>query len=260
MQMTVNLHTHTFRCNHATKQDRDYVERALAAGIKTLGFSDHTPMPFRGEYYSNFRMRPELLPDYVASVLALREEYRGRIDILLGFEVEYYPALFRDLLKMLCEYPTDYLLLGQHFLGNEQGSPYSGSPTEDEAVLARYVDQTMEALDTGMFTYFAHPDLVNYTGPEKIYRRHITRLCRRAKELDVPLEINLLGLWGGRSYPCDRFFRIAAEVGNRVVYGTDAHQPERFDDAETPRMADAMCERCGITPTQDIVLRKPHIL
>ncbi len=88
MQMTVNLHTHTFRCNHAAKQDRDYVERALAAGIKTLGFSDHTPMPFRGEYYSNFRMRPELLSDYVASVLALREEYRGRIDIPLGLEVE----------------------------------------------------------------------------------------------------------------------------------------------------------------------------
>ena len=58
--MRYNLHTHTKRCNHAQGEDREYVEAAIKAGIKTLGFSDHCPQFFPGtDYYSNFRMRPE---------------------------------------------------------------------------------------------------------------------------------------------------------------------------------------------------------
>ena len=41
--MTENYHTHTYRCGHAVGTERDYVEAALKAGIRTLGFSDHTP-------------------------------------------------------------------------------------------------------------------------------------------------------------------------------------------------------------------------
>ena len=36
--MRYNLHTHTKRCNHAQGEDREYVEAAIKAGIKTLGF------------------------------------------------------------------------------------------------------------------------------------------------------------------------------------------------------------------------------
>ena len=44
--MLVNLHTHTRRCRHAAKEpDRAWVEAALAAGVRTLGFSDHCPWP-----------------------------------------------------------------------------------------------------------------------------------------------------------------------------------------------------------------------
>ena len=48
--MRMNLHTHTPRCHHATGSEREYIERAIAAGLQTLGFSDHAPMPFWGDY------------------------------------------------------------------------------------------------------------------------------------------------------------------------------------------------------------------
>lgn len=41
--MLYNLHTHTFRCNHATGEDKAYVEYAIQSGVKVLGFSDHCP-------------------------------------------------------------------------------------------------------------------------------------------------------------------------------------------------------------------------
>ena len=34
--MNYNLHTHTFRCNHAVGEDREYVENAIKAGMKVL--------------------------------------------------------------------------------------------------------------------------------------------------------------------------------------------------------------------------------
>lgn len=46
--MIANYHTHTPRCNHAVGSEEEYVQQALKAGIKILGFSDHTPYLFPG--------------------------------------------------------------------------------------------------------------------------------------------------------------------------------------------------------------------
>ena len=59
----------------------------------------------------------------------------------------------------------------------------------------------MQALETGLYTYLAHPDLINFTGSETFYRREMERLCLAAKELNIPLELNLLGLRANRTYP-----------------------------------------------------------
>ena len=38
--MIANYHTHTFRCNHATGTDREYVEAAIRAGVKDVTIMD----------------------------------------------------------------------------------------------------------------------------------------------------------------------------------------------------------------------------
>ena len=188
--MKMNLHTHTPRCHHATGSEREYIERAIAAGLQTLGFSDHAPMPFLGDYYSTFRMRPEETRGYVDTLLALREEYKDRIQILIGFEAEYYPEVFPRFREFIAQFPIDYLLLGQHFLGNEKDSPYSCRKTKDESLFCAYVDQVCEALKTGAYSYLAHPDLMYYDGDEAAFQKHARRLCECAAETDTPLEIN----------------------------------------------------------------------
>ena len=79
MLITENYHTHTYRCRHAGGTDRDYVEAAIAAGLTTLGFSDHSPMVFTTDHKSSFRMSLEETPGYFESLLQLREEYKDRI-------------------------------------------------------------------------------------------------------------------------------------------------------------------------------------
>lgn len=253
--MIANYHTHTPRCRHATGSERDYVQKALEAGLQVLGFSDHTPYPFPAPYYSTFRMRPEELEGYMQTVLALREEYRGRLDIRLGLEVEYYPAFFSALLRQLQSTPVEYLILGQHLLDNEIGARVSGAPTKEEAVLRRYTDQVIEAMQTGCFTYLAHPDLLHYIGDDAIYQAEARRLCRAANECGVPLEINLLGMAEGRHYPNERFWQVAGQEGCTVLLGCDAHEPDGLLVPELKARARALAARCGITPVDTVPLR-----
>ncbi len=256
--MIANYHTHTCRCGHAEGTEREYVERALEAGLQILGFSDHTPQDYFDSTPRNrpIRMMPEELPDYAASVRSLREEYRGRIEILLGVEAEYYPRYFPRLLEMLRENGVEYMILGQHFLGNEVGEPYAGRPTLDRKLLERYAAQTAEAMETGLFTYFAHPDLIHYIGSKKTYEQEMRKLCRKARETNTPLELNLLGVREKRQYPHLAFWQIAAEEGNDVVLGCDAHRPQDAADPGSEAWAATLIERLGLHMLETVPIRR----
>lgn len=84
--MYANYHTHTVRCGHATGSEREYIENAIKAGIKILGFSDHAPMPFDGDYVSGIRMPCSLAGEYISTIRALAEEYKSDIKIYAGYE------------------------------------------------------------------------------------------------------------------------------------------------------------------------------
>lgn len=235
--MIANYHTHTWRCNHASGLERQYVENAVSSGLQILGFSDHTPYVFPGSYYSKFRMKLDQLQDYVETVLDLRKEFSGIIEIPLGLELEYYPNLLPQLLPVLRDFPIDYLIMGQHFIGDEINEHYSGWETGDEKILQRYVDQVIDGMHSGLFTYFAHPDLIHYVGDKKIYVSHMRRLCQAAKSCGMPIEVNLLGMMEERHYPDVLFWEQAAMEGCDVILGRDAHSPEQLLDVQTEMRA-----------------------
>ena len=238
--MLHNYHTHTFRNHHTVGTEREYIESAIKNGFKTLGFSEHAPYRFPDGYISYFHMFPEDLEDYIQTLLALKAEYAGRIEILIGYEAEYYPRFFDDLLARITRYPIDYLLLGQHYIRNEIDGVYVYEPTDDPEILKAYVNQCIAGLDTGLYTYLAHPDLINFTGSEALYRREMERLCLAAKD---------------RTYPSARFFHIAKACGNTIVAGIDAHDPDCFFQPETFAPYQTLIAECGLTVTDHITHR-----
>ena len=260
MPILANYHTHTARCHHAFGTEREYIEAALSIGMKTLGFADHVPYAFPGGYVSSFRMEQEKTQEYVRTLLALREEYRGRIEILIGFEAEYYPALFAENLRFLQQFPIDYLILGQHLTKNEYDGFYVGAPFSDGATLHAWVDQVTEGLSTGCFSYLAHPDLPQFCGEDAVYCAEMERLCRFCAAEYIPLEINLLGLRGGRCYPSERFFRLAAKAGAKAVIGCDAHEIGFLRDTDGIEACLALARRCGIPVLETVPLRDPFAL
>ena len=246
--MKENYHTHTWRCKHAAGTEKEYIEEAIRGGIKVLGFSDHSPMPFPGEYRSGFRMGMDELQDYCDTLQALKKEYEREIEIHIGLEAEYYPQLFDGLLDFLKDYPIEYLILGQHCLDNEYEGKGVGSatPTDDSGILKKYVDQTCEGMRTGHFLYLAHPDLVCFTGDSAIYRREMRRICCVAKEMGLPLEINLQGMYLKRHYPTPEFWKIAGEEGNDVVLGIDCHYVDMMNLPDTEQEARKLARKCGL--------------
>ena len=258
-----NLHTHTTRCNHAVGEDREYIEAAIAAGMTVLGFADHCPQFFPvDDYYSHFRMRQERALEYAESIRALQKEYAADIRILLGFETEYYPETFDALMAFIRPLQLDYLIMGQHFVGNEydEGSYYAGGQGRGNAYLEQYVRQVKEGLQTGVFTYLAHPDIVCFSGDPACYTKQMLKLCRFTKEMDIPLEYNLLGRSNRRSYPTPEFWDIAAAVGNKAVIGYDAHSPETLLWSDVYRDCAEQLAVRGMTPAafDEITLRKPQ--
>lgn len=258
--MKASYHTHTSRCHHAEGTDEEYVKAAIAAGTKVLGFSDHAPMNYKNGYVSYYKMLPEELAQYCSSVLSLREKYADKIEIRLGLETEYYPTLWEESLKLWQSYPIEYLILGQHFVGEETDEPRDPSPTasEDKARVIQYVDRVITAIGTGRITYVAHPDLINYTGAdEDFFREELSRLIREAKRLEIPLEYNLLGMSGRRSYPKNIFWEEVSRIGAKAVIGCDSHTPNRVLAKKEIERAERYLDSLHIEVLDEIKLRKP---
>lgn len=254
--MTVNLHTHTYRCHHATGTERQYIQKAIENGITHMGFSDHSPFMEPNGHEQAHRVSVMDAPLYFQSLKTLRKEFEGQLRIYIGFEMEYYPQYFSQMLDVAISFGAEYLLLGQHNIRygmpNQQASI---TPTEQEQDLSDYVDLVVEAMETGVFTYVAHPDLLNYVGSDEIYEKHMRRLCQAAVKNDLPLEINFLGIRDHRNYPNDRFWNIAGEEGCEVVFGCDAHRTKHAYDKESLEIAHKMVESFGLryNPTPTII-------
>lgn len=254
--MKANYHTHTYLCHHASDTPRDYVENAIDNGLEILGFSDHNPCPFSNGFSTTYRIDLEDTENYVTRILALKEEFKYQIDILLGYEAEYYPAEFENTIKFIKNYPCDYLIMGQHFTKNGYDGDVSGKKDSPEYVLTDYVDQLIEGMNKGVFSYIAHPDMINYRQDAEVFKREILRLLKEAKRLSIPVEFNLLGFEEGRHYPYDLFWEIVAENGNTVIVGCDAHRKDACANPEIYKSAIAKLKEFGIVPIDYLTLKE----
>lgn len=231
--MNYNYHTHTYRCHHAEGTPEEYVLRAIECGIKHMGFSEHIPFEIPGVEQSRFRMYIDDAEDYIKEISALRDKYADKIDIKIGFEVEYYHDHFDKMRSFAKGVGAEYMILGQHFDMPEHlaGASYVVAPSDSYERLKRHTDCIVEGIKSQAFTYVCHPDIFNFVGDDGIYVKEIRRICEASLEFDTPLEINLLGIRKSKTYPRELFWRTVGEVGSPVVFGCDAHTArDAYDD------------------------------
>lgn len=256
--MKFNYHTHTSRCMHAQGADEEYVLAAIEAGFDEIGFSDHCAWPYE-KFVSGMRMSADKIEDYTSSVKQLKEKYKNQISIKLGWECEFFEMHIDWLREIVKEYEFDYLILGHHYSPYEKGGNYNGKIKTPKKI-ELYKEGVLKAMDSGLFSYVAHPDL--YMKAYRKFDEHAEKVAReiiaKAIETNTPLEYNLLGLEyskqdGKMGYPYTSFWEIAAEMGAKCVIGIDAHRPSFYlETAESYRNARNYLNELGLEFAEEI--------
>lgn len=257
-------HTHTYRCGHAEGEDEEYVLEAIAAGVRKLGFSDHVMLPNFSQ--PNVRGDYKELEGYLSSINFLKEKYKEKIKIYVGFEAEYdetFEPYYRSLLE---QHKIEYLLLGQHFsFANGRIIDYFGHVHEKERLI-EYKNLVVKAMSTGLFSVLVHPDLYMsaYEKFDATAKMVAHEICKASLKYNVPLEINLGGIRRGivkvgeekrYLYPYKPFWKIVAKYGCRVVIGVDAHSPKNFTTNEYS-IALSWIRELGLKHDQNIIINE----
>jgi histidinol-phosphatase (PHP family) len=234
--MITDLHTHTWRCGHATGNVADYAEAAVRKGVKVLGTSDHAPVPPSIKLNPDTNMNISLMENYTTAVKEARERVPELI-IVHGLECSYFPGselFYKD--EFIDKRSLDYLIGAVHNVRNwwERSWGLAKGGIGGARLLKQYVKHYIMAMESGIFTFMAHPDLFMLS-PIEWDRNTISaaeEICSAAADLEVPLEINGALIENCRrmnikyaddNYP---FWRIAGERGVKVVVNSDAHEPE----------------------------------
>ena len=141
--MLFNLHTHT-HFSDGSDQPLAYIEEAIRQGFSTLGFSDHSPVPFE----NTFAIREENLARYSETIQTLQHRYsapvittngyqdkseiqnlkseirnlKSEITILLGLEIDFIPGITRSFEEYRQLLPLDYSIGSVHLVRNSDPS------------------------------------------------------------------------------------------------------------------------------------------
>ena len=106
-----NLHTHSIYSD-GKSQPREIVEEAVRQGFTTLGFSEHSPLPFD----NNFSVKEADMPRYVAEIAQLKAEFKDKIDLYCGLEADYLTGVSEPFAVTKEKYHLDYLIGGVHLV------------------------------------------------------------------------------------------------------------------------------------------------
>lgn len=254
--MKYNYHTHTYRCNHATGTEREYIEKQISIGIKKLGFSEHIPFIYPHGKENSYRLPKTQQKEYIDVISALREEYSDKIKIYIGYEMEYLPKHFDEMVRDAKASGVEYLILGQHSVGYDGiDLHWSVDETDDVKKIKEYVNCVVEAMRSGYISFVAHPDIFNFKGDIKIYREEMRRICVASNETDTPLEINLLGIRQNRNYPNELFWEIAGEEKCKVVFGFDIHDVLAACDTKALKYAEEIVKKYNLHFLEDPKIR-----
>ncbi|DAB29180.1 MAG TPA: histidinol phosphate phosphatase [Sulfurimonas sp. UBA12504] len=226
--MKVDLHNHTTLCNHAIGEMEEYVKKAINSGTKYFGFSDHAPMDFDPKY----RMGFEDMSHYEKDVLTLKEKYKNKIEILLGYEVDYLEG---HMDKRVLDVDVDYLIGSVHFIGDWgfDNPEFIGKYEHEDidTIWQKYFDSIEAMAKSKLFDIVGHFDLIKVF--KFMPKKDITLIAHNAlsaiKEANMVLEINGAGFRKpiAEAYPSISLLEEAFKMKIPITFGSDAHDPEQ---------------------------------
>jgi histidinol-phosphatase (PHP family) len=225
-------HMHTPLCKHAWGEPEEYAQQAVKAGLKGIIFTCHCPMP--DGFWPSVRMSETEFDTYVAIVQRAANAFKGKLDIRLGIESEYYPGCEEYIAKLHQRADFHYILGAVHWQAKEYLNKYETGTIEN--FRRTYFDHLAKSAESGLYDCLAHPDLVKNYHPDSwcfaIVKNTVSTVLDRIAATGVAMELNSSGL--NKSYsemnPGLEMLRMMADRKIPVVLGSDSHRPVRVGE------------------------------
>jgi len=254
-----NYHTHT-RFSDGSHDPEVYTEEAINQGFSSIGFSDHSPLPFENRFAIQ---SDESLLDYSRKIKDLKNQYSGKINVFLGIEADYIPGITAPFQTWREKAGLEYLIGGVHLLKKEDDDRlwFIDGPrveTYDEGLkeifggnvvnaVTTYYRQVMQMIEQEKPDVVAHLDKITmhnrnryFTGEEKWYRNLVSDTLALIRQNHTVVEVNTRGLYKKRSlslFPDVQILKQINEMNIPVILSSDAHQPAEislyFDETVT---------------------------
>lgn len=225
-------HMHTPLCKHAFGEPEEYAEQGLAVGLKGIIFTCHSPMP--RDFWPSVRMGMEQFDEYVGIVTRAADEFRGRLDVRLGMESDYFPG-FEDWIAELHQKADFHYCLGSvHWQGKDYRERFDTG--DERAFRETYFKLLADSAEAGLFDCLAHPDLIkNYFPSEwdfEAMRGVVGESLDRIAATGVAMELNTSGALKSfpEMNPGLEMLRMMRARNIPVVLGSDSHKPRRVGD------------------------------
>lgn len=244
-------HMHSHYCPHGTKDSfQMYIERALDVGLDEITFTEHMPLP---GIFMDEKLLKECSPNeeeillYLKEATKIKEEYKDKIKINVGLEVDYVEGYEEKIKKMLDNY-GEYLdegILSVHFLRLDDVYHCLDMSVDEFGIIAKilggvekvydkYFETLIKSINADLGRYkpkrIGHPTLVRIFN-EKYpmdYKNEalIDKVIKTIKENGYEIDFNTAGLrkqYCKETYPSGVFLDKAIKNNIKMVKGSDAH-------------------------------------
>lgn len=244
--MLTSFHTHCYFCD-GIKEPKEYIEEAIKKGFEVLGFSSHAPIPFENPW----TMKEEKVESYLETIRNLKEEYKDKIEIYTGLEIDYIENDTRGIFE---KYNLDYTIGSVHLFPKEDNSIYfsvDGNDADFQSTLneyfggdikkfaQKYYQNIVTMLESNKPSILGHFDIIKknnsdekyFSENDDWYRKTVLDVLPEIKKSGVILELNTGGILRGYikdTYPSKWILSECQKLDIPVIVTSDAHAPENI--------------------------------
>ena len=215
---------------------------AYSAGFKTFGFSEHSVLP----WYECWCMTPYGQCEYIKEITRLKKEYEGRMEIVLGLEMDLNSEYSKEQLKAF-----EYVISSVHSISVDGAIHYADSSEEKMlkgieasgsamAFAEKYYENVVAAAKKDYADILGHFDLfLKYNGSLKFidensqkYRELALSAADEVAKTGIIVEVNTGAISRGvRSvpYPTKEIIEYMAGKGVSFILSSDTHAVDTLD-------------------------------
>lgn len=241
-----NLHTHT-HYSDGDKPPVAYVNEAIRLGMDTLGFSDHSPLPFDNP----FSLKASQYQEYCAEIRQLGKQFADRINVFLALEMDYIPGMSEDFGRLKRAGSLDYVIGSVHLVGSQKADQlwFTDGPhteTYDEGLrkfydndirkgVKAFYHQTNAMIQSQEMDVVGHVDKIKMHNQDRYFREDekwyidlVMETLKLIREKGLIAEVNSRGIYKKRCnslFPSKWVLREMHKMDIPVVISSDAHKP-----------------------------------